>query len=78
MLVTAPINKNDIQGEGFHFCGHTEYIEEKVGEGQKALMILAGRQLRVALVTTHLPIKDIAQAITKEAIVEKCTISTKR
>lgn len=77
VLVTAPINKNDIQGEGFHFCGHTEYIEEKVGEGRKALMILAGRQLRVALVTTHLPIKDIAQAITKEAIVEKCTIFNK-
>lgn len=70
-LVTAPINKNDIQGENFHFCGHTEYIQERVGEGNKALMILAGEKLRVALVTTHLPIKDVAQAITKEAIVEK-------
>lgn len=71
VLVTAPINKSDIHGESFHFCGHTEYLEEKVGNGSKALMILAGNGLRVALVTTHLPVKDIAQAITKEAIVEK-------
>lgn len=73
-LVTAPINKNDIQGDGFHFCGHTEYIQEKVGQGSKALMILAGNTLRVALVTTHLPIAEVAKAITKESIVEKCTI----
>ena len=74
VLVTAPINKNDIQSDGFRFCGHTEYIQEKVGEGKKALMILAGNSLRVALVTTHLPIAEVASAITKEAIVEKCTI----
>lgn len=71
VLVTAPINKNTIQSDQFHFCGHTEYIENCVGEGQKALMILMNGNLRVALVTTHLPIKDVAKAITKEAIVEK-------
>jgi 4-hydroxythreonine-4-phosphate dehydrogenase len=71
VLVTAPINKNTIQSDQFHFCGHTEYIENCVGEGQKALMILMNGSLRVALVTTHLPIKDVAKAITKEAIVEK-------
>ena len=74
VLVTAPINKATIQSPGFQFPGHTEYIETSVGEGQKALMILMNEQLRVALVTTHLPIKDVAQAITKEAIVEKTTI----
>ena len=74
VLVTAPINKATIQSPGFHFPGHTEYIETSVGEGQKALMILMNDQLRVALVTTHLPIKDVAQAITKSAIVEKATI----
>lgn len=74
VLVTAPINKNTIQSELFHFCGHTEYIEQSVGDGQKALMILMNDSLRVALVTTHLPIKDIAQAITKEAIIEKAVI----
>lgn len=74
VLVTAPINKKNIQSDSFHFCGHTEYIEEKVGNGDKSLMILMNGNLRVALVTTHLPIKDIAQAITTEKIVEKATI----
>lgn len=74
VLVTAPINKATIQSPGFHFPGHTEYIEASVGEGEKALMILMNETLRVALVTTHLPIKDIAKAITKEGIIEKATI----
>ena len=74
VLVTAPINKHTIQSETFHFPGHTEYIEEKVGEGQQALMILMQDTLRVALVTTHIPIKDISQTITKDLIKEKATI----
>ena len=74
VLVTAPINKATIQSPGFHFPGHTEYIETSVGDGQKALMILMNETLRVALVTTHLAIKDVARAITKESIMEKATI----
>lgn len=74
VLVTAPINKATIQSPGFQFPGHTEYVETSVGDGQKALMILMNDSLRVALVTTHLPVKDIAKAITKEAIVEKATV----
>ena len=74
VLVTAPINKATIQSPGFHFPGHTEYIEASVGEGNKALMILMNENLRVALVTTHLPIKDVSKAITKEAIIEKAKI----
>ncbi len=74
VLVTAPINKATIQSPAFHFPGHTEYIETCVGDGQKALMILMNETLRVALVTTHLAIKDVAHAITKEGIVEKATI----
>lgn len=74
VLVTAPINKNNIQGEGFNFCGHTEYIEERAGEGSKSLMILFENSLRVALLTTHFPVKDIAAAVTKERIKEKATI----
>ncbi|MDE5571036.1 MAG: 4-hydroxythreonine-4-phosphate dehydrogenase PdxA, partial [Prevotella sp.] len=74
VLVTAPINKATIQSPGFQFPGHTEYVETSVGDGQKALMILMNDSLRVALVTTHLPVKDIAKAVTKEAIVEKATI----
>ncbi len=74
VLVTAPINKATIQSPGFKFPGHTEYIETSVGDGKKALMILMNESLRVALVTTHLPLKDIAKAITKEGIIEKATI----
>ena len=74
VLVTAPINKNTIQSDKFHFPGHTEYLEERLGDGKKSLMVLMNDTLRVALVTTHLPIKDVAKAITKEAIMEKATI----
>ena len=77
VLVTAPINKATIQSPNFHFPGHTEYIESKPGNGDKALMILMNENLRVALVTTHLPIKDISKAITKEAIIEKAVIFQK-
>ena len=77
VLVTAPINKATIQSPNFHFPGHTEYIESKTGNGDKALMILMNENLRVALVTTHLPIKDISKAITKEAIIEKAIIFQK-
>ncbi|MBO5185488.1 MAG: 4-hydroxythreonine-4-phosphate dehydrogenase PdxA [Prevotella sp.] len=74
VLVTAPINKNTIQNENFKFPGHTEYIEHHLGNGNKALMIMMNGNLRVALVTTHLPIKDVAKAITKEAVIEKARI----
>lgn len=74
VLVTAPINKHSIQSDEFHFPGHTEYIEERVGEGEKALMILMKDDFRVALVTGHLPVKDISAALTKELIMEKMEI----
>ena len=74
VLVTAPINKATIKSPDFHFTGHTEYIENCVGEGHKSLMILMNETLRVALVTTHLPIKEVAAAITKEGIIEKAAI----
>ena len=75
VLVTAPINKHSIQSKDFRFRGHTEYLADRVGkDGQEPLMILMNETLRVALVTTHLPIKDVAKAITKEGIIEKTTI----
>lgn len=73
-LVTCPINKHNIQSDTFHFPGHTEYLEAAMGDGNKALMVLCNDALRVALVTTHLPIKDVAAAITQESILEKLTI----
>lgn len=74
VIVTAPINKNTIQSEDFNFPGHTEYIEEKLGDGQKALMILMKDDFRVALVTGHLPVSQIASHLTKELIEEKIEI----
>lgn len=74
VLVTAPINKHNIQSDTFVFPGHTEYLEASVGEGDKALMVLCDDTTRVALVTTHLPISEVAGAITREAVVEKLKI----
>lgn len=72
VLVTAPINKNNIQNTHFTFPGHTEYLEECFGNHEnKALMILMKDELRVALVTGHIPLSEVASKITKEAIVEK-------
>lgn len=74
VLVTAPIHKQMIQSENFPFPGHTEYIEQSVGEGEKALMILANEDLRVALVTGHVPVSRIASTLTQELIQEKLAI----
>ena len=69
VLVTAPINKATIQSEHFAFQGHTEYLQSKL-EGN-ALMILTNEMMRVALVTTHLAVKNIASAITSEKVESK-------
>ena len=73
VLVTAPINKNTVQSDSFHFPGHTEFLEERLGgeNGSKALMIMCSDRLKVALVTTHLPLKDVAAHITKDDILGK-------
>lgn len=77
VLVTAPIDKHTIQGPEFTFPGHTEYLESCLtddstpAECRKALMMLCAGNLRVALVTTHLPLRKVADAITKENILEK-------
>ena len=71
VLVTAPINKKSIQSEQFTFPGHTEYLEASIGDGDKALMILFSEKIRVALVTTHVPVSRIGEYITKEAVLDK-------
>ncbi len=71
VLVTAPINKNTIQSDDFHFAGHTEYLADRAGGDARALMILFNDRLRVALVTTHCPIADVAKGITVESVMEK-------
>ena len=74
LLLTAPINKHNIHSEEFNFPGHTEYLESSLGDGSKALMILCNDRLRVALVSTHLPVSRVAEAVTKENILEKLRI----
>ncbi len=72
LLVTLPINKDSIQRENFHFPGHTEFLEDRFARnGEKALMILAAEVLRVALVTTHVPIAEVPSKLSKELILEK-------
>lgn len=70
VLVTAPVSKNSIKG----FNGHTNYIETALNDGKKGLTILTNDELRVALVTNNVAIKDVAEAITKQKIVEKATL----
>ncbi|MCX7073758.1 MAG: 4-hydroxythreonine-4-phosphate dehydrogenase PdxA [Methylococcales bacterium] len=65
-MVTAPVHKGVINEAGFAFTGHTEYIAEKAGG--HPLMMLATEGLRVALVTTHLPLSEVSKAITKETL----------
>ncbi|NLO71204.1 MAG: 4-hydroxythreonine-4-phosphate dehydrogenase PdxA [Porphyromonadaceae bacterium] len=73
-LVTAPINKNNIQSDNFSFPGHTEYLEEKFGAESSSLMMLVSDYLRVAVVTGHIPLKDVSSAITKDLIIKKLSI----
>lgn len=70
VLVTAPVSKNSIKG----FNGHTNYIEKSLNDGKKGLTILTNDDLRVALVTNHVAIKDVAEAITKQIIIEKAQL----
>ncbi|MEE1207643.1 MAG: 4-hydroxythreonine-4-phosphate dehydrogenase PdxA [Muribaculaceae bacterium] len=73
-LVTAPINKHNIQSPDFTFPGHTEYLEARAGDGAKSLMVLCSENLRVALATTHMAIKDVPGALSVDSIVEKLNI----
>ena len=77
VLVTAPINKEAIQGGGFNFPGHTEYLQERMENDEKALMILCSNELRVALVTSHIPLRDVASSITPELLEEKIALFNK-
>ncbi|WP_435261502.1 4-hydroxythreonine-4-phosphate dehydrogenase PdxA [Tenacibaculum sp. nBUS_03] len=72
LLITAPINKENIQSKEFDFPGHTEYLEDNL-EGE-SLMILMTDELRIGLITGHIPISKIAETITPELIKRKVEI----
>jgi 4-hydroxythreonine-4-phosphate dehydrogenase len=72
-LVTAPIHKKNVQSAEFNYTGHTPFLKQVAG-AKDVLMLLYAENLRVALVTEHLAVKDVAQSITKEAIISKIQI----
>jgi 4-hydroxythreonine-4-phosphate dehydrogenase len=72
VLVTAPINKHNIQSEKFNFPGHTDYLAEQL-EGE-SLMFMITDTLRVGLLTDHVPVKDVSNHITEDLINRKLNI----
>lgn len=72
-LVTAPIDKHTIHSDEFPFKGHTEFLTQFF-EAQESLMFMVSERLRVGLVTEHMPVKDVAAAITKERIEAKLKV----
>ncbi len=69
-LVTAPINKFNIQSDEFKFAGHTEYLAEKL-KGEALMLMCSENGMRVAMVSGHVALKDVASKITKEAVNKK-------
>lgn len=69
VLVTAPINKNTIQSEEFHFPGHTDYLAQEL-EGD-SLMFMVSENLRIGLLTDHIAVKDVGVTITPQLIEKK-------
>lgn len=68
-MVTAPVHKGVINNAGIAFSGHTEFLQELCGV-ERVVMMLATDELRVALVTTHLPLKDVSAAITADRLTQ--------
>lgn len=68
-LVTAPIHKESIQSDDFRFTGHTDYLEARF-KG-KATMLLVSEQLRMALATVHIPLREVSGQITEERLIER-------
>ena len=72
VLVTAPIDKHNIQSETFNFPGHTDYLAKELGG--KSLMFMITEELKVGLLTDHVPVSEVAQLITPERIEEKVAL----
>jgi 4-hydroxythreonine-4-phosphate dehydrogenase len=70
VLVTAPINKDCVRDAGFEFPGHTEYLAS-MSDSEDVLMFMVADTLRVGVVTGHVPLKDVAALVTKEAVENK-------
>ena len=73
-IVTAPINKDNIQSDDFRYSGHTEFLTQQFGEGKDSLMMMISDRMRVALVCNHTPIAKVAETITEERILSKLAV----
>ena len=73
-IVTAPINKDNIQSDAFCYSGHTEFLTNVFGEGKDSLMMMISDRMRVALVCNHTPIAKVAETITVERILNKLAV----
>lgn len=72
-LITGPVHKGVINDGGIAFTGHTEFFAERAG-CERVVMMLATEELRVALATTHLPLKDVSAAVTRDSLHEVISI----
>lgn len=72
-LITGPVHKGVINDAGIPFSGHTEFFAERAGR-ERVVMMLATEAMRVALATTHLPLKAVSDAITRDSLHEVLTI----
>jgi len=70
VLVTAPIDKHNIQSEHFSFPGHTEYLKSKFG-AEEALMFMIGESLKIGIVTGHVPLSKVPEMITMDSVLKK-------
>ena len=76
VIVTAPINKVNIQSEKLNFAGHTGYFADKYKE-ENHLMLMISKKLRIGIITGHIPLKDVPAAITEERVLANIKVMQK-
>ena len=72
-LVTAPIHKSNVQGENFNYTGHTPFLRDFFG-AEDVVMLMVAENMRVALLSEHVPVKDVVTHVTQENILRKLKI----
>lgn len=73
VVITAPINKENIQSDDFNFPGHTEYFASKL-EADNYLMLMVCEKLKIGVVTGHIPLAEVSAALSEELILDKISI----
>lgn len=70
VLITAPIDKQNVQSENFKFKGHTDYLKSKAGV-EEVLMFMISESMRIGMATDHVPLRKVSEMITKELLLRK-------